>query len=121
MLGYKTGDQQALIAIAEKAYLVALEFERRVSKEWIAAYLNDNLAIDALAELSLTANILHKQKPYIFSVSHKDWLSKLRLAKLSIKTFVTTVHPTVSELYNTFLDIQQMCMMFPNLKNLVKN
>ena len=116
MIQNNVGDQQCLVAIAEKAYLVALAFEEVVTKDWIVSYLNDNLAIDALCELGLKCNMLHvdKEGPHIFSISHGNWLSKLRAAKLNVKKHdITHNNVIVEDIYDAFCKLQEMSMSHP--------
>jgi hypothetical protein len=117
MLEGKVGDRRSLLSFAEKAYLVALDFEEVVTKEWISSYLNGDLPIDALCHLSLKTSALHvdDEGPHLFSVSHSDWLSKLRRAKLSINKKVPLTSFMIDELYESFQKLQALSMSHPSL------
>jgi len=113
MIENNVGDRKSLLTIAEKAYLVALAFDDFVTKDWIVSYLNNDLPVDALSKLSLTANILHKDEegPHVFSVSHGLWLSKLRSSKLSVnKHDVTSSSSVVDDLFKSFQSLQDLSM-----------
>jgi hypothetical protein len=113
MIQNNVGDQRCLVSIAEKAHMVALAFEKVVTKDWIVSYLNDNLPIDALCNLGLKCNMLHVDEdgPHIFSISHDNWLSKLRSAKLNVrKQDITHNNIIVDDLYNAFRKIQELSM-----------
>lgn len=116
MIENNLGDRKSLLTIAEKAYLVALAFEEVVTKEWIVAYLNSDLSVDALSKLSLKANVLHKDEegPHLFSVSHSRWLSTLRSAKLLVNRHeVTSSSLMVEDLFNAFQSLQELSMSHP--------
>jgi hypothetical protein len=115
MIENKTGNQAALMSIAEKAYIVALTFAGLVTPTWISGYLNDEMQVDSLCELSLKANVLHKDDPYIFSVSHSAWLMRMRTTKLSLKKYVLSTDWVVNELYDVFVLLQEQCMKYPSL------
>ena len=118
MIENNVGDRRCLLRIVENAFLVALAFHKVVTKDWIVSYLNDNLPIDALCHLGLKCNILHvdEEGPHIFSISHSNWLSKLRDAKLNVKEHeMTHNHLIVKDLYEAFQKLQELSMSHPIL------
>jgi hypothetical protein len=118
MIQNNVGDRRCLLSLVEKAYLVAIAFEEVVTKDWIVSYLNDNLPIDALCQLGLKCNMLHvdEEGPHIFSISHGNWLSKLRAAKLNVnKHVITHNNAIVEDLYEDFKKLQELSMFHPLL------
>jgi hypothetical protein len=110
LLDIKNGDKTHILDIAKQAYNVAKHFEF-INKEWIAKYLNDELALDSLCNLSLKANILTEGD---FSVSHTSWLNRLRQKKLDLhNTQVTVSNIIVEDLYEDLLKLQSLCSLYP--------
>ena len=54
----KHPDITQLQETAEKAYKVAIEFDKIITDEFVRQYLNDELAIDSISTLSLKASVL---------------------------------------------------------------
>ncbi len=116
MLDSKIGNRRALLDVAERAYLVAQEFENIVSKEWIVSYLNDDVPIDALSYLSLKANNLHKDNDIpMFSVSHSAWLTSLRVFKFNNKKNLSVDDIVINNFYDSFKRLQELSMKYTNL------
>lgn len=110
LLDIKKGDKTHILDTAKKAYNVAKHFEF-IDKQWIKKYLNDELPLDALCNLSLKANILTEGD---YSVSHTAWLNRLRQRKLDLHhKEVTTSHVFVEDLYDDLLKLQSICSMYP--------
>lgn len=113
MLDSKLGNRSALIEVAEMAYFTALKFQDIVTKEWIVAYLNDDLPMDSLSYLSLVASVLYKDDGLnMFSLSHSHWLSSLRQCKLGNKHMLSIDDKQGQDLYEAFLVLQKRSMSF---------
>jgi hypothetical protein len=55
-----------------------------------------------------------KEGPHIFSISHGNWLSKLRAAKLNVKKHdITHNNVIVEDIYDAFCKLQEMSMSHP--------
>lgn len=80
-------DYNIIKVFAKKAYEVAKVFEEKgMNEEFIVKYLDNQLPCDALCEFGLTASVLHPNnipiEDRIYSFSHNEWLTSLRLTKL---------------------------------------
>jgi hypothetical protein len=83
MLESNKGDIKTLRSIAEKAYKVACEFSKIINRTFVSKYLNNQLSIDALCDLSLKACLLSQEaNGGMYSISHTHWLNEVRKTKL---------------------------------------
>lgn len=106
LINDKHPDIKLLQEIAQKAYKVAIEFDKVITDEFVSQYLNDDLLMNAISTLSLKASVLYPFKypkkfvdidgymhnsmeedmdiddtEEMFSYSHSGWLRKLTEVK----------------------------------------
>jgi hypothetical protein len=109
------GDTTTLKDIAHKAYTVACTFKNTFTKDYITRYLDDALEIDALSPYWLMTSVLEDDG--LFSISHRQWLLKLKRVKLQWDWDKTKQDEKLQELLASFNDVQILALSYSSRFN----
>ena len=116
MIQENKGDDKILKEVADKAYKVACQFKKVVSKKFLLKYLNDDLPIDALSSLSLKACTLNQENNGgMFSNSHTQWLYNVRNTKLIWEHKYTNQKELLDSLIKQYNEIQSLAFSCINI------
>jgi hypothetical protein len=109
--GLSDEDHLAIRKLQENAYVVAKIFDKTVTEKYVYDYLEDRLEIGALIPLDMTACRTGETQ----SKSHRDWLDKLRLAKLKWNWEPEKKGEKMLQLKNSYAELQRLAYSYKNL------